>query len=257
LTHQQTFQAQLLSGRKRKATTNTSSHRLVHCSSVDNSQYRPLSNEALAAPLYGYNPLLLAAQSIPSDVSTEVPVNSITVSNSGDPLQRLTSDNASQCNRSPTEDLSCQNQLPTYHYEKPTLSSPKPIQGTFARHFGQLEERAYGFGPSYFADMSKELYKFDYLEPAISSFDYTNTSSSLFQSDSTQHAYMGDTNSQFGRMAPLVSLDSLDQPRKQRLRFHGDMYTPLWVRFQGQQKEGFCDLCQPGKWLQLKNSAFW
>ncbi|KAJ3159335.1 hypothetical protein HK101_001100 [Irineochytrium annulatum] len=47
-------------------------------------------------------------------------------------------------------------------------------------------------------------------------------------------------------------------PRKQKVRFDGDLYTPTWVRFEGQRKEGFCDLCpKPGRWLQLKNSAFW
>ncbi|KAJ1657436.1 hypothetical protein GGF38_004404, partial [Coemansia sp. RSA 25] len=47
------------------------------------------------------------------------------------------------------------------------------------------------------------------------------------------------------------------QPRRQKVRFSDDMYTPMWVRNNGQQKEGFCDTCAPGKWLQLKNSAFW
>ncbi|KAJ2476114.1 hypothetical protein IWW56_005092 [Coemansia sp. RSA 2131] len=46
-------------------------------------------------------------------------------------------------------------------------------------------------------------------------------------------------------------------PRRQKVRFGEDLYTPTWVRGQGQQKEGFCDTCSPGKWLQLKNSAFW
>ncbi|KAJ2724392.1 hypothetical protein GGI07_001993 [Coemansia sp. Benny D115] len=47
------------------------------------------------------------------------------------------------------------------------------------------------------------------------------------------------------------------RPRRQKLRFNSDLYTPMWVRNNGQQKEGFCDTCSPGKWLQLKNSAFW
>ncbi|ORX71431.1 hypothetical protein DL89DRAFT_266429 [Linderina pennispora] len=38
------------------------------------------------------------------------------------------------------------------------------------------------------------------------------------------------------------------RPRRQKLRFHDDLYTPMW---------GFCDTCAPGKWLQLKNSAYW
>ncbi|KAI8058833.1 hypothetical protein BDF21DRAFT_455979 [Thamnidium elegans] len=47
------------------------------------------------------------------------------------------------------------------------------------------------------------------------------------------------------------------RPRKQKLRFTGDKYTPQWVRYNGQSKEGLCDTCKPGKWLQLKNSAYW
>ncbi|GAB5590197.1 hypothetical protein Unana1_05097 [Umbelopsis nana] len=47
------------------------------------------------------------------------------------------------------------------------------------------------------------------------------------------------------------------RPRQQKLRFNGDQYTPKWVRYNGQAKEGLCDTCSPGKWLQLKNSAFW
>ncbi|KAG1062093.1 hypothetical protein G6F42_027500 [Rhizopus arrhizus] len=46
-------------------------------------------------------------------------------------------------------------------------------------------------------------------------------------------------------------------PRRQKLRYDGDNYTPKWVRFTGHLKEGYCDSCQPGKWLQLKNSAYW
>ncbi|KAJ2809244.1 hypothetical protein H4R20_000239 [Coemansia guatemalensis] len=47
------------------------------------------------------------------------------------------------------------------------------------------------------------------------------------------------------------------RPRRQKIRFSDDLYTPMWVRGSGHQKEGFCDTCTPGKWLQLKNSAFW
>ncbi|GBB91778.1 hypothetical protein RclHR1_19150005 [Rhizophagus clarus] len=47
------------------------------------------------------------------------------------------------------------------------------------------------------------------------------------------------------------------QPRRQKLKYSGDMYTPQWVRYSGHTKEGYCDNCKPGKWLQLKNSAYW
>ena len=50
----------------------------------------------------------------------------------------------------------------------------------------------------------------------------------------------------------------LGRPRRQSLRFEGDLYTPRWVRFEKTKKEGLCDLCpKPGKWLLLKNSTFW
>lgn len=49
-----------------------------------------------------------------------------------------------------------------------------------------------------------------------------------------------------------------DSPRRQALRFEGDLYTPTWVRRDKAQKEGLCELCPPpGKWLLLKNSTFW
>ncbi|KAI9806262.1 MAG: hypothetical protein M1825_006377 [Sarcosagium campestre] len=46
-------------------------------------------------------------------------------------------------------------------------------------------------------------------------------------------------------------------PHEQELRFDGDLYTPRWVRGQGNKREGWCGICKPGRWLVLKNSAFW
>ena len=46
-------------------------------------------------------------------------------------------------------------------------------------------------------------------------------------------------------------------PREQELRFEGDLYTPKWVRGHGNKREGWCGICKPGRWLVLKNSAFW
>ena len=40
-------------------------------------------------------------------------------------------------------------------------------------------------------------------------------------------------------------------------RFSGDLYTPTFVRKEGKAREGWCGLCRPGRWLVLKNSAFW
>ncbi|KAF8251722.1 hypothetical protein K440DRAFT_636971 [Wilcoxina mikolae CBS 423.85] len=46
-------------------------------------------------------------------------------------------------------------------------------------------------------------------------------------------------------------------PHEQDLRFAGDLYTPRWVRGHGNKREGWCGICKPGRWLVLKNSAFW
>lgn len=47
------------------------------------------------------------------------------------------------------------------------------------------------------------------------------------------------------------------KPHEQDLRFEGDLYTPRWVRGHGNKREGWCGTCKPGRWLVLKNSAFW
>ncbi|RPA82116.1 hypothetical protein BJ508DRAFT_101186 [Ascobolus immersus RN42] len=47
------------------------------------------------------------------------------------------------------------------------------------------------------------------------------------------------------------------KPHEQPGRFDGDLYTPKWVRYQGNRREGWCGFCKPGRWLVLKNSAFW
>ncbi|OXV07650.1 hypothetical protein Egran_04584 [Elaphomyces granulatus] len=46
-------------------------------------------------------------------------------------------------------------------------------------------------------------------------------------------------------------------PHEQEQRFENDLYTPKWVRGQGYKREGWCGICRPGRWLVLKNSAFW
>ena len=48
-----------------------------------------------------------------------------------------------------------------------------------------------------------------------------------------------------------------DESRHQLLRFPTDLYTPQFVRNHGIEREGWCGLCRPGRWLVLKNSAFW
>ncbi|GAA5884040.1 hypothetical protein JCM6882_002112 [Rhodosporidiobolus microsporus] len=63
------------------------------------------------------------------------------------------------------------------------------------------------------------------------------------------------------RRPPQADFDSPPpggEPVEQKLRFEEDQYTPAWVRFEKTKKEGWCALCPgDGKWLQLKNSAYW
>lgn len=59
---------------------------------------------------------------------------------------------------------------------------------------------------------------------------------------------------------PPEDMNPTDQdlvPHEQELRFEGDLYTPKWVRGHGNKREGWCGICKPGRWLVLKNSAFW
>lgn len=46
-------------------------------------------------------------------------------------------------------------------------------------------------------------------------------------------------------------------PHLQSPRFPGDLYSPSYTRKFGNQREGWCGLCHPGRWLVLNNSAFW
>lgn len=46
-------------------------------------------------------------------------------------------------------------------------------------------------------------------------------------------------------------------PREQEPRFEGDLYTPTWIRGEGNKREGWCGICKPGRWLVLKNSGYW
>ena len=58
-------------------------------------------------------------------------------------------------------------------------------------------------------------------------------------------------------MEDLCPVNEELRPHQQDLRFDGDLYTPRWVRGSGHKREGWCGMCKPGKWLILKNSAYW
>lgn len=55
----------------------------------------------------------------------------------------------------------------------------------------------------------------------------------------------------------IMPSDPTMVPHEQDLRFENDLYTPKWVRGHGNKREGWCGICKPGRWLVLKNSAFW
>ncbi|EGE80129.1 hypothetical protein BDDG_03070 [Blastomyces dermatitidis ATCC 18188] len=93
------------------------------------------------------------------------------------------------------------------------------------------------------------------------------------QSDTVPHQHYFDHYSEFPgppdllgplkeeRVLPppedMMPSDPSMKPYEQDLRFENDLYTPKWVRGHGNKREGWCGICKPGRWLVLKNSAFW
>ncbi|KAI9268440.1 hypothetical protein EDC94DRAFT_514494 [Helicostylum pulchrum] len=104
-------------------------------------------------------------------------------------------------------------------------------------------------------------------EPVESMSSLSTGSNNL---DDVQHHHLMDEKYMINDVVPGSSCDNNEfemtngnnqllaaMPRRQKLRYEGDNYTPKWVRYTGHLKEGYCDSCNPGKWLQLKNSAYW
>lgn len=96
----------------------------------------------------------------------------------------------------------------------------------------------------------------------------SNLPSSIAPKNSCEHQFAGSSEppNLFGPLseAPLspppedfICENEDDIPRVQDLRFEGDLYTPKYVRGHGNKREGWCGICKPGRWLVLKNSAFW
>ena len=110
-------------------------------------------------------------------------------------------------------------------------------------------------------------------EPSRSGFSIaaeidSNLPSSLTPKNHCEHQFAGSSEppNLFGPLseAPLSPPpedfnceNEDDVPRVQDLRFEGDLYTPKYVRGHGNKREGWCGICKPGRWLVLKNSAFW
>jgi hypothetical protein len=46
-------------------------------------------------------------------------------------------------------------------------------------------------------------------------------------------------------------------PQRRNLKDPNHLYMPRWIRGDGEQREGWCGACRPGKWLSLKRSTYW
>jgi len=51
--------------------------------------------------------------------------------------------------------------------------------------------------------------------------------------------------------------DTQTKPRRSSQRTSSNLYTPRWTRGAGAARQGWCGLCQPGRWLDLRNSEYW
>lgn len=90
---------------------------------------------------------------------------------------------------------------------------------------------------------------------------FENASASLFHGATPKEADAPDLYASLkGRQerpidTDMYPLDPQLLPHEQELRFEGDLYTPRFIRGHGHKREGWCSFC--GRWLVLKNSAFW
>ncbi|CAG8456175.1 7097_t:CDS:2 [Ambispora gerdemannii] len=130
--------------------------------------------------------------------------------------------------------------------EKSSKSTPSPISSPVLP-FTPSAAAAAGYPPSCLEN-PKNFYNYlHHQHHQIDSQEYSQQNVETEEEESTAELPPADPND--------TRPDS--KPRRQRTRYPGDLYTPKWVRLMGQSKEGYCDLCEPGKWLQLKNSAYW
>ena len=102
--------------------------------------------------------------------------------------------------------------------------------------------------------------------PSSGPFDLFHNHTSTVDNSESHYADLSEAPDLFGPLEDdQLSPDPEDMnpedtdltPRKQELRFEGDLYTPQYVRGHGNKREGWCGICKPGRWLVLKNSAFW
>lgn len=102
---------------------------------------------------------------------------------------------------------------------------------------------------SYSAQTSKDI-------PIPAPGEYFRPATQLNNSPSSHHETSPPDLFAPLRVPPLTPPLS-DQARSQSLRSPDDLYTPKFIRNHGIEREGWCGICRPGRWLVLKNSAFW
>lgn len=99
------------------------------------------------------------------------------------------------------------------------------------------------------------------LNPNYQTADLHPTTSPTTTDEPATKTRINNPSSPPNLFAHLLSTPTSPPPstsnRSQDLRFPGDLYTPTFIRKHGPKREGWCGLCQPGRWLVLKNSAFW
>ena len=59
----------------------------------------------------------------------------------------------------------------------------------------------------------------------------------------------------FDKLTSRTDPPNIADVQRQWPRFEDDLYTALWVRREGTQREGWCGFCS--SWHKLKESAFW
>ncbi|KAL8694241.1 MAG: hypothetical protein Q9218_001067 [Villophora microphyllina] len=134
----------------------------------------------------------------------------------------------------------------------------------YQAHHTYVGEAPFGHSPSEDASFGANLFT----APARRSPEVVNVLHSSIPSKHTCEEHFTGSTSPPDLFGPLseepsspppedFDCDESMMPRAQDLRFEGDMYTPRYVRGHGNKREGWCGTCKPGRWLVLKNSAFW
>ena len=167
----------------------------------------------------------------------------------------------------------CRDDFLFSNYTTPDASVFNSRRGSESCHFDNLfgaEEPLIAPKPTYSCDnfflSSFEDAMFENPPPVILPSTGVNHDQGHSHGRPHGHPDNSDEPDLFGALSEEQSVPSAEdmkpedpdmEPSEQELRFEGDLYTPRFVRGHGNKREGYCGLCKPGRWLVLKNSAFW